>query len=183
MSADARSVGISSLWCPSRRYPSRGGFTAPHRSSVDGVQLPVPGDALEQVGAAVAERDARAGYQVGDGAGDEHLARLRRGRYPGAGVDGDAGQVLTGGFDLAGVQANPDFDAQRADRVAHRACAADRPGGAGEGREQAVTGGVDLAAAAPVPLRAPYRIVGVHERPPPAAAPPRAALGAPPAMA
>jgi len=75
----------------------------PGRSFADGVQLPVAGDALERVGASVAERDARAGYQVGDGAGDEHLAGLGRGRYPGAGMDRDAGQVLTGGFDLAGV--------------------------------------------------------------------------------
>src|SRR5207247_8036269 len=35
-----------------------------HRSSVDRVQLPVPGDALERVGAAVPERDTSAGYQV-----------------------------------------------------------------------------------------------------------------------
>jgi hypothetical protein len=82
------------------------------------------------VGASVAEWDARADYQVGDGAGDEHLAGLCCGRDPGAGVDGDAGQVVTGGFDLAGVQADPDFDAQGADRIAHRAGAADRAGGA-----------------------------------------------------
>lgn len=96
------------------------------RLFADGVQLPVAGDALEQVGSPVTEWDARAGYQVGDGAGDEDLAGLGRGLYPGAGVDGDACQVLTGGLDLAGVQADPDFDAQGADRIAHRAGAADR---------------------------------------------------------
>src|ERR1700745_3735470 len=87
----------------------------PDRSFADGVQLPVSGDAFERVGASVAEWDARAGYQVGDGAGDEYLAGLCRGRHPGTDMDGDACQVLTGGFDLAGVQADPDFEAQGAD--------------------------------------------------------------------
>src|SRR5213079_2818465 len=50
------------------------------RLFADRVQLPVAGDALERMDAPVAEWDARAGYEVGDGAGDEYLAGLRRGR-------------------------------------------------------------------------------------------------------
>src|SRR5205823_8297083 len=80
-----------------------------------------PRTPFEQVGSPVPERDARAGDQVGDGAADEHLAGLRRGRHPRAGMDRDARQPLTHRLDLAGVQADPDFDAQRADRIAHRA--------------------------------------------------------------
>jgi hypothetical protein len=49
-------------------------------------------------------------------------------------------------------------------------------GGAGEGREQAVTGSVDLAAADPVQFRPQDRIVGVQERPPLAVAQPRCGL-------
>ena len=148
-------------------HPSGGPGLRPrpgHGSFVDRVQLPVPGDALERVGPSIPERDTRAGHQIGDGAGDKHFAGLGRSRHPRADVDRDAGQLPTDRLDLPGVQANPDFDAQGADRIAHRARATDRAGGTGEGREEAITSGVDLAAAESIQLRPENRVVSVQQR-------------------
>jgi transcriptional regulator with XRE-family HTH domain len=83
-------------------------------------QLPVPGDALEQVDPPIPEPDPGAGHQIGHGPGDQHLARPGRSRHPGPDMDRNPGQILTNRLDLPGMQANPDLDPQGADRIPHR---------------------------------------------------------------
>jgi hypothetical protein len=64
-----------------------------------GRQSPLSWHAAEAVGAAILEAKPRAGDEILHGAGHEDLARLRRGRDPGADVDGDPAQLV--GHDLA----------------------------------------------------------------------------------
>jgi transposase InsO family protein len=78
-------------------------------------------DALEQVGPSIPEPDPGAGHQISHGPGDQHLARLGRGRHPRPDMDRDPRQVRTNGPDFPGVQADPDLEAQAVDRIAHRA--------------------------------------------------------------
>ena len=49
--------------------------------------------------------------------GDENLARARLRRDPRSDVHGDAGDLAVGELDLAGVQAGPDLEIQRAHRT------------------------------------------------------------------
>jgi hypothetical protein len=60
---------------------------------------------------------------------------------PGADVDGEAADAVTGEFDLPGVAPGADAQAELAEGCAQRLGAADGPGGSVEGRQQAVSGG------------------------------------------
>src|SRR6476661_5128534 len=89
-------------------------------------QLPLPGYALEHVGAPLLEGDARAVDEVLHGARHEDLACLRQCGNPGANVHGDATDVLTTDLTLSG-----------ADHIAHRypnPASAPRPWSHTEGR-------------------------------------------------
>ena len=68
-------------------------------------RLPLAGDALELLGAAVRKRDTRADDEVLDGARDEHLVRAGERADPRADVDGHAADVVADELALAGVQA------------------------------------------------------------------------------
>ena len=81
--------------------------------------MPLARHALELVRAAVFELEARAGDEVPDGARSEHLACARQRRHAGARVDGDAADFRTGELELAGVQAEPDLQAQRSRRIVY----------------------------------------------------------------
>ena len=65
----------------------------------------------------------------------------------GTDVHGDAADVVAAEFAFAGVKAGAHLDAQRLHRVTNCHGAADRSLWAVERREEAVAGGVDLAAA------------------------------------
>src|SRR5205807_2060345 len=109
------------------------------------VQLPLAGHALETVDTPLVELEARAGDEVDDGLGHEHLPRPGLGRDPLADVDGDAADVAAPQLDLAGVDAGPHVDPQRPHRVADGEGAAHGPGRPVEGCEQAVAGCLDLS--------------------------------------
>src|SRR2546429_243968 len=72
---------------------------------------------------------------------------------PSADVHREAADVATVEFDLPGVAPGADVQAELADGRAQGLGAADGPGGPVEGRQQAVPGGVDVAA--PVPFDLP----------------------------
>jgi hypothetical protein len=72
-------------------------------------------------------------------------------------VHREAANVVASEFDLTGVAPGADIQAEVADGCAERLGAADGPGGPVEGRQQAVAGGVDVAA--PVPFDLPARQV------------------------
>ena len=121
----------------------------------DRVELPLAGHALELVDAAVVEVDAGAGDEILDGARDEHLARPGLRGDARADVDGDAGDLVVAELALARVQPGADVEAELAHRVARsRARSGSRARRAVEGREEAVAGRVDLAAADRVRARA-----------------------------
>jgi len=75
-------------------------------------QLPLPGYALEHVGAPLLEGDARAVDEVLHGARHEDLACLRQCGNPGANVHGNATDVLTTDLTLSGVQTTSHIDTQ-----------------------------------------------------------------------
>ena len=113
---------------------------------INHVKRPFARHALQCLGAARRERDVRAHHEVAHGPRDEHLMRLGEIRDPRADVHGDAREVVAGQLALASVQASPDLHVQPARGVDERQRAADRPGGAVEGREHAVAGAADRAA-------------------------------------
>jgi len=62
-------------------------------------------------------------------------------------VDCDAVDARASVFDLAGVQAGANLESERLERVAERACAANRPARAVEGGQNAIAGGPDEVSA------------------------------------
>src|SRR5262249_35983850 len=105
------------------------------------------GQPLELVLASRLEREARALEQLAGRARDEDVAGAGERRDARRRVHGDAADLSAGELDLAGVEADPDADAELGDRGVHFRCRAHRPRRAVEEREEAVAGGVDLAAA------------------------------------
>src|SRR5918994_2466396 len=90
------------------------------------VEMPVAGNALERLGATVLEVDARAGGEIPDDTGDEHLARPGLGSDPRADVNGDALDGAGHELHLPGVDARPDLEAELAYRVDRSMGARDR---------------------------------------------------------
>jgi len=132
--------------------------------------------ALEAMDAALHEAQARSRDQIFQSAGDQHLARVRRGGHAGADVHGDAAHVVAPQLALAGVQAGADIEAERAQRpadgqrTAHRAC------GTVEGREEAVARRVNLPAAEAAQLLAYGGVVPLEQVAPGAVAEPGGVL-------
>src|SRR3954447_435805 len=115
-------------------------------SGSDGVELPIARHAPERVHATVGELDSGAGDEVGDGARDEHLARPRSGAHARADVHRDAAHIsVAHQLALAGVQTGADLDAERANRVAGRARAANPSRGTVERRQEPVAHRLDLS--------------------------------------
>src|ERR1700687_5688079 len=96
-----------------------------------GEEMPLVGDALEDMRASVLERQAEARHEIPDGPRHQHLTGTRKGCDPGADVDGQTTDVVAGELDLARVDARPSLKPQRPDGVRPGECAADGPGGAG----------------------------------------------------
>src|ERR1051325_8392274 len=111
------------------------------------VQPPLAGHALQRGRPAILELEPRAGNEIAHGARDEHLSRARLTGDARADVDGDAGQLVADDLAFAGVDARPDLQPDTADGVDRRSGTANRARRPVEAREEAVTGGVDLAAA------------------------------------
>src|SRR6266571_203679 len=111
---------------------------------IDGEDVPVAGDALERVKAAVRELQAGTGHQVLDRVRHQHFAAAGQRGDAGADVDGDATELGPHDLALARVQAGPDVEPELPDRRADLAGGPDAAGRAVEGREKAVARGVDL---------------------------------------
>src|SRR5437764_13783900 len=125
--------------------------------------MPLAGDALESVRAAVREPEPRAGDEVAHGARHQDLAGPGERRDAGADVHGDPAELRPHHLTLARVETGADLEAERAHAVADRARGPHRPRRAVEGRQEAVASRVDLA---PTELRqvlANQRVVGVEQ--------------------
>ena len=127
------------------------------RSAKHPVEMPPVGDALQFVFAGVFELQPRARGEVFHRGAHENLPGACERADPRADVDREAANVVASEFDLTGVAPGADLQAELADGHAERLGAADGPGGPVEGRQQAVPGGVDVAA--PVPFDLPARQV------------------------
>ena len=136
-------------------------------SASNGEEVPLAGDALELVLAAIVELEAGADDEVLDRARDEDLAGAGERRDPCADVDREAGDVVRLDLDLADVEPGPDLEPELGDLVADRRGTADRPGRAVEGGQDAVADDLDLGPAEPIEL-APDDPVVVREQPLPA---------------
>src|SRR5215204_4266046 len=110
-------------------------------------ETPVARHPAQLVRAPVLEVDSRADHEVLDRARDEHLAGLGTRHHPGGYVHGEAAQVVAHHLELARVEARAQLEPQLPHGLRDRCRAADRPGGAVEGGEEAVAGALDLAAA------------------------------------
>ena len=78
-------------------------------------------------------------------------------------MDRDPSQLLADDLAFAGVKTDPDLDPDLANGRLHGLCAADRGGRRSEGREEPVTGGVDLAAPEAAELRAHPRVMRAEQ--------------------
>ena len=103
-------------------------------------EVPWAGDAFEFVFALVAEDEVGACQEVGDGARDEDLVGVGVGADALPDVDGDTRYVAVLELDLATVKTSTDLEPEWMNLVADRARAADGPGRAVEGGEDAVAG-------------------------------------------
>jgi hypothetical protein len=116
----------------------------PELSGHHGEQLPLVCDAFEDVRSLVGEADLRSAHQLLDGRSDKHFTWLGQGGDPCADMYRDAGGLDPSAFDLAGMQAGTDLQADLPDRIADSARAANGACRPVEGRKEAVASGVDL---------------------------------------
>src|SRR5438128_12682212 len=86
---------------------------------------PFPGDALQEMRAAVLEDNPRTGHQVFDGARGEHLTCARQSGDPRANVDCKPADVVAHPLALTGVHARSDFEAGLMEAIADGDSAAD----------------------------------------------------------
>jgi hypothetical protein len=98
-------------------------------SGVHGEELPLTLDALERPASLINEAEARAGDEVGDGAGHEDLAGSGARCDPGGEVDGDTPHLFISQFDLAGVQPASNLETEGRQPISQGARAADGPSG------------------------------------------------------
>ena len=78
-------------------------------------------------------------------------------------MHGNPADLLVGGLGLSGVQACPDRDAQLGDCRDDRVGGANRLGRLVKGREEPVSGRIDLSTAEPVELSADSSVVSRHK--------------------
>src|SRR5262245_26833490 len=109
--------------------------------------------------AGVLEREAAAVCKAPGHRGDEDLRCPAERHDPGRGIDADPSDRRARQLDLAGVDADPDLEPEGADAVADRHPAAECADRAGEHREEAVAGRVDLTAAIAVDLGSSHSVV------------------------
>src|SRR5215470_14486274 len=133
----------------------------------DGEETPVAGDALECLWSPIHEADAGTGDEILHGVGDEDLARTRERGDPGADVNSDAADFLADDLALARVEPRAYLDAEGPHALADRLGAANGAGRTIEGREEAVTGGVDFAPAEARELATREGVVAVEQLVPP----------------
>src|SRR5437867_10190937 len=82
---------------------------------IDGKDVPVAGDALERVNAAVRELQSGPGHEVLDRVGHQHLAAAGQGSDAGADAHGDAAELRPHDLALARVQAGADVESELPD--------------------------------------------------------------------
>src|SRR6266516_5979024 len=122
-----------------RKYDRTRRTGHPSTASVAGrskhpVEMPPVGDAFQLLLASVFEHQPRAHGEIFDRGADQNLPRAGERSDPCGNVHREAADLVAGEFDLAGVAAGADVQAELADGCAQGLGAADGPGGPVEGR-------------------------------------------------
>src|ERR1700684_284841 len=119
------------------------------------------------MGAEIVEDQPRARNEIPHSAGNQNLAATGEIAYPGCDIDGDSANVIVvPNFDLAGMQARTDRDAERLDAVGNGLCGAKWPSGPIECRKNPVAKRFHLPTAEPTNLAAGHREMRIEDRPP-----------------
>jgi hypothetical protein len=127
---------------------------------------PLAGHALEHVFASIIELDPRACHQILHGGGREHLSRSGKGRCAGLDVDRDPADVISGEFDLPGMQSATHLESEGPNPLGDRVGAADGPSGSVEGCQESVAHSVHFPAPEAVQLPPDQGIVIFQEATP-----------------
>jgi hypothetical protein len=143
----------------------------------DREQPPLAGDALELGDAAVLEVQVRAGDEILDRGGDEHLAGPGERGDASTDVDGEPGDLVACELALAGVQPGSHLEAELGDGGPDRRGAADGADRPVEAGEEAVAGRIHLNPAEARKLPADGSVVLVQKLAPAAVAKLRHHLG------
>ena len=123
------------------------GWAMSRVGGLDREQRPSPRDALELGVALRGEFDLRPDHEILDGAGDEHFACTGQPAYARGDMNGDTADIAVEQLAFASVKTRTDLQPELGKSVADRGGAADAARWAVEGREEAVTGALDLASA------------------------------------
>jgi hypothetical protein len=119
----------------------------------------------------------RADDQIPHGPGGQDLPGPGRGHDPRRDVHGDSPDVAVAELDLAGVQSGADLQADPLELLAERGHAAERPAGAVEGGQDAITGGLDQLPVELPDQPAGQLVVDLQQLPPAPVAEPGGPLG------
>src|SRR4030095_8733627 len=114
-------------------------------SRADRINVPFARKSLERLRAAIVEADAGARDEIFHGARDQHLARARQRRDSGAGVHGDAAQLVAEDLALARVQTGANLQAQLPHLAHDGACTTHAARRSVEAREKPIAGRIDFA--------------------------------------
>ncbi len=106
--------------------------------------------------------DIRARDKVTHRACDEDLVRTSHGRNPCRDVDGDAGEVLTTTFTLAGVDSSPDLHTELVRARNNRLGASNRPSRTIEASDKPISGRVDLLPSEHLKLASNHAVMKVQ---------------------
>src|SRR5437588_1345324 len=146
------------------------GFLWNGRVVADGEEVPVAWHAFERVCAAFGELEARAGYEVADGAGNEHLAWVGEGGDAGTDVDGHTGGLGVVQLTFADMDADACLQPEGLEPRDDRLGGTDRACWTVEGGEEAVARGVSFLAMEAAQFAADERVVGGEQISPTAVA-------------
>ena len=136
------------------------------RLGCDRVELPLAGDALELVGAAVLEDDAGTDDRVLNGLRRQYLVWPREGADSGSDVNGDAAELRSENLELTRVGACAHAEPDAAHRRTDRLCGSNRPGGAIEGGQESVARPIDLPPSEVLKLGSNDLVVTLKKRAP-----------------
>ncbi len=109
-------------------------------------QVPLTGDTLQDMSAAIDEADTRAGDEVFDSAGYQHLTGLGGRSYTRSDVQSDSADLGARHFDLPSMQTSADLDTELVPSFNNIQSTANRASRSIEGGEESITGGINLVA-------------------------------------
>src|SRR5207247_2843608 len=128
-----------------------------------GKELPLSRHVFERAASAIFERDARAGGEVADGAGDEHLARPCLLAHTSSDYCGDPAGLPSDHLTFAGVNTRPNLEPERAHSISDRERAADGAARCVERRKETVAGRINLDAAVTADLASDDGVMTFNE--------------------